>query len=36
MESSKKECDCNSCIAMNSSLLDKDRTQDKVKCHMQQ
>ena len=32
----KEECGCNLCIAMNSSLLDKSRTQDKVKCHIQQ
>ena len=28
----KEECDCNFCIAMDSSLLDKNRIQDKVKC----
>ena len=32
----KEECGCNLCIAMNSSLLDKNCTQDKVKCHIQQ
>ena len=32
---SKEECFCNLCIAVNSNLLDKNRTQDKVKCHIQ-
>ena len=32
----KKEYACNLCIAINSSLLDKNRTQGKVKRHIQQ
>ena len=31
----KKECFCNICIAINSNLFDKSRTQDNVKCHIQ-
>ena len=31
----KEECFCNLCIAINYNLLDKTRTQDKIKCHFQ-
>ena len=31
----REECRCNLWIAINSNLLDKNRTQDKVKCHIQ-
>ena len=32
----RKEELCNLCVAINSNLLGKTRTQDKVKCHIQQ
>ena len=31
----KKECFSNICIAINSNLFDKNRTQGNVKCHIQ-
>ena len=31
----RKKCFCNLCIAINSNLFDKNRTQHNIKCHIQ-